>query len=91
MQDQINVNWQNGATFPGAQGGTFTAIVHSTADISIEGDVHKPKFEIQLGLSDADESNVAHFEAGDSFYVVCPNNEVDIEFLLTRSESFLFI
>jgi hypothetical protein len=27
---------------------------------------------------------VKHFEAGDSFYVICPNTDIDVEFLLAR-------
>lgn len=77
------MKWQNGATFPGAQGGPFDATVHSVADISAESEVRKPKFEIQLSF-DESEPATADFEAGDSFYVICPNAEMDVEFLLAR-------
>ncbi|KAI6226140.1 Methionine synthase reductase [Aphelenchoides fujianensis] len=81
--DQSTVEWQNGATFPGALGPPFFAIVHSTEEISNEADVHKPKFEIQVAFNE-NEPFVRHFEAGDAFYVVCPNADVDVEFVLSR-------
>jgi hypothetical protein len=77
------VSWQNGATFPGALGSPFEVTVHSIEEISKEADIRKPKFEIQLKFK-KDEPNVERFEAGDSFYVICPNTDVDVEFLLAR-------
>ncbi|KAI6183446.1 Methionine synthase reductase [Aphelenchoides bicaudatus] len=79
----LSVPWQNNATFPGAFSQPFNVIVHSIKEISQEGEVHKPKFEIQLAF-DENEPSVKHFEAGDSFYVICANTDVDVEFLLAR-------
>ncbi|CAD5218080.1 unnamed protein product [Bursaphelenchus xylophilus] len=81
--DPTTVEWQNGATFPGAVGRPFDCTVHSIEEISAEPEVRKPKFEIQLAF-DANESATKNFEAGDSFYVICPNAEMDVEFLLAR-------
>ncbi|KAI6206358.1 hypothetical protein M3Y94_00900900 [Aphelenchoides besseyi] len=81
--DQSTVEWQNGASFPGALGAPFSAVVHSTYDISTDTDIGKPKFEIQFSFNEH-EPYVKHFEAGDAFYVVCPNAEIDVEFLLSR-------
>ncbi|CAD5212668.1 unnamed protein product [Bursaphelenchus okinawaensis] len=81
--DPSTVEWQNGATFPGALGRPFDCTIHSIEEISSEPDVRKPKFEVQLAF-EKNEPAVRNFEAGDSFYVICPNAEMDVEFILAR-------
>lgn len=79
FQDVSDISWQNGCGLVGAISGVYDAKVLKRTALT-DSDVAKPKFELIFSME-----NQLEYEPGDAFYIVAPNSEAEVNFLLHRS------
>jgi len=85
--DESKVKWQNGDKFPGQFSDPITARVVGVSEISLEGQVRKPKRSIEILISEESESAnyfLKNCDAGDSVYFIFPNPKSEVDFILEK-------
>uniref|UniRef100_A0AC34Q9U9 Methionine synthase reductase n=1 Tax=Panagrolaimus sp. JU765 TaxID=591449 RepID=A0AC34Q9U9_9BILA len=79
--------WQNGDRFPGQFSEPIMARVVGQSEISLEGQVHKPKRQLDIFITEESDA-ASHFlqncDAGDSVYFIFSNPKNEVDFILDR-------
>ncbi|PAV71230.1 hypothetical protein WR25_01149 [Diploscapter pachys] len=76
------LKWQNGAQFPGLAGEPTPVKIVGTALLTEES-AKKPKYEFVIDL--ADHLDAFPYQPGDALYVIVPNREDEVNFILSRT------